>query len=330
MGRPRKKDRHLPPSIFHKHGAYYLVKKGKWEHLGTDLSTALAEYGRRIEEPKGGCAELIDAAFDAMKARRGDVALSENTLGQYAHAAKRLKKILKNFAPQQVLPRHAAAIKRELAKTPNMANRIMSFGRQVFAYALEHQLVDINPFVGIRSHKEKHRTRLVTQAEYDAIYAAIPPRGQVVMDLLYLTAQRIEDVLNVRTRDLLDEGIAFETDKSKKRIVVRWTPELRAVVDRAKNLHGNVRALTLLHTRKGTPPSYKTVYDQFKRACAKAGIEDTTPHDIRAMAITAVKNQHGKKAAQLIGTHSDERTTDIYLRDREAPIVDGPTMARSA
>jgi len=330
MARPRKKDRHLPPSIFHKHGAYYLVKKGKWERLGTDLSTALAEYGRRLDAPKGGCAELIDAAFDAMKARRGDDQLAENTLEQYAHAAVRLKKIFRNFAPQQVLPRHAAAIKHELAKTPNMANRIMSFGRQAFAYALEHQLVDINPFVGIRAYREKHRKRLVTQAEFDAIYAAIPPRGQVVMDLLYLTAQRIEDVLNIRTRDLVDEGVAFETDKSEKRIVVRWTPQLRAVVDRAKNLHGNVRALSLLHTRRGGPPSYKTVYDQFKRACAKAGIEDTTPHDIRAMALTAVKNQHGKKAAQLIGTHSDERTTEVYLRDREVPIVDGPTMARSA
>ncbi len=329
MGRPRKTDRHLPPSIFHKHGAYYQVKKGKWERLGTDLSTALAEYGRRLEAPKGGCAELIDEAFAAMKARRGDDQLSENTLKQYAHAAERLKKILKNFAPQQMLPRHAAAIKREIINTPNMANRLMSFGRQVFAYALEHQLVDLNPFVGIRSYKEQHRKRLVTQAEFDAIYAVIPPRGQVVMDLLYLTAQRIADVLNIRTRDMLDDGIAFETDKSDKRIVVRWTPQLRAVVERAKQLHGNVRALTLLHTRKGTPPSYKTVYDQFKRACVSAGLEDTTPHDIRAMALTAVKNQHSKKAAQLIGTHSDERTTEVYLRDREVPLVDGPTMVRT-
>ncbi len=34
--RPRKKDRHLPPCMYIKHGAYYLVRKGKWERLDKD------------------------------------------------------------------------------------------------------------------------------------------------------------------------------------------------------------------------------------------------------------------------------------------------------
>lgn len=205
----------------------------------------------------------------------------------------------------------------------------MSFGRSVFAYALENQLVDINPFVGIRRHKEAHRTRLVTQEQFDAIYTANTARGQVIQDLLFQTGQRVEDLLSIdKVRDLLEEGIAFETDKSDKRIIVRWTPQLRATVARAKLLYGNARAKTLVHTRKGTALAYKTAYDQFIRACEKAGIEDTTPHDLRAMALTAVKNQHSKKAAQLLGTHSDEKTTDVYLRDREVPVVDGPVMSR--
>ena len=109
---------------------------------------------------------------------------------------------------------------------------------------------------------------------------------------------------------------------------MRWTPQLKATVARAKLLYGNARAKTLVHTRKGTPLAYKTAYDQFVRACEKAKIVDTTPHDIRAMALTAVKNQHGKKAAQALGTHSDEKTTELYLRDREVPVVDGPVMSR--
>lgn len=328
MGRPRKNNRHLPPSVFLSHGAYYHVVKGVWHPLGRDLGRAMAEYGRRIAVPTGGCSELIDEAFDAMKARTVDP-LSPNTIEQYTIAATRLKRILKNFAANQVLPKHAAAIKKELVKTPNMCNRIMSFGRSVFAYALEAQIVDFNPFVGVRRHKERKRTRLVTQEQFDAIYAANSPRGQVIQDLLFQTGQRIDDVLAIdKERNLLEAGIAFDTDKSDKRIIVKWTPQLRATVARAKLLYGNARAKKLVHTRKGTKINYKTAYDQFVNACTKANIHDTTPHDIRAMALTAVKNQRGKKAAQALGTHSDERTTDVYLRDREVPIVDGPVMVR--
>ena len=46
--RQRKVDRHPPPCVYQKHGAYWLVRAGKWHRLGTNLVTALAEYGRRI------------------------------------------------------------------------------------------------------------------------------------------------------------------------------------------------------------------------------------------------------------------------------------------
>src|SRR6266853_2263407 len=61
--RQRKVDRHLPPCVYQKHGAYWLVRPGKWHRLGTNLLTALAEYGRGITEPKGGMADLIEEAF---------------------------------------------------------------------------------------------------------------------------------------------------------------------------------------------------------------------------------------------------------------------------
>jgi len=58
MNRPRKKDRHLPRCVYHKHGAYWLVRKGKWTKLASDLRGALAAYASIFEAPKGGMAEL--------------------------------------------------------------------------------------------------------------------------------------------------------------------------------------------------------------------------------------------------------------------------------
>ena len=50
--RPRVKNRHLPPCIYKRGPSYYLVKGGKWERLGNSLPLVLAEYGRRIEQPR--------------------------------------------------------------------------------------------------------------------------------------------------------------------------------------------------------------------------------------------------------------------------------------
>lgn len=305
-----------------KHGAYYLIKGGKWIRLGTDLSASLAEYGRKIDASKGGMSKLIDTALEHIKSR----GLAAATIEQYTVAAEKLKRIMVEFSPAQVKGKHVAQIKVAMAGTPNMANRVLSFLRQVFDYAVEQQIVESNPALGIKRHKEKKRGRLISREEFDAIYAKAGPRLQVIMDLLYLSAQRITDVLGIPVRNLLDQGIAFAQQKTGARLIVRWTPELRAVVARAKTLHGNVRALTLLHNRRGRAPDYRTIKDQWDAACAAAGVLDAHLHDVRAMSLTAAKNQ-GKNPTALAG-HTNQAQTDRYLRDREIPVVDGPSFRR--
>ena len=317
MGRPRKAPSNLPPCVYHKHGAYWHVAGGKWHRLGAGLADAMAEYGRRLETPKGGMAELIDAYLDS-------ATIAKSSRKQYRSVAGKLKAVFKNFAPAQVQPRHVAQFKLAMAKTPSMANQCLAVLRNVFNYALEHQLVDSNPAVGVRRHKEEKRTRLITAGEFAAVRARAEPELQVVMDLLYLTGQRIGDVLKIRRGDLLEDGIAFAQEKTGARLVVRWTPELRTAVERAKGLYGNVAALTLLHNRRGRALAYRRVQAAWGAACAAAKVEDAHLHDIRAMALTAAKAQ-GRNATALAG-HASAQMTERYLRDRAVPVVDGPRV----
>ena len=319
MTRPRKKDRHLPPCVYFKHGAYWLVRGGKWTRLGSTLKEALEAYAALYETPKGGMAQLIDEAMVHIRPK-----VKPSTAKQYDTAAKKLKKTLVEFSVEQVQPKHVAAIKLAMAKTPNMANRCLSVLRQVFDYALEQQLRDDNPAVGIKRHAEAKRPRLISPAEYDAIYAKAGPRLQVIMDLLRLTGQRVGDVLKIRRADIDDIGIHFRQQKTDAKRCSQWTPELLAVVERAKKLNGNIRALTLLHSQRGGPPAYKTVYDQWVKACEAAGIEDANIHDLRAVAATAAKQQ-GKNPTALLG-HSSPAQTERYLRDKEEIVVEGPSF----
>lgn len=322
MTRPRKTHRHLPACVYFKHGSYWYVKAGKWEKLGGDLQSALAAYAAKIEAPKGGMDQLIDAAFAAMKPK-----LAPATIEQYTIASKKLKTILAEFAPEQVKPKHVAQIKLAMASTPNMANRVLSFLRCVFNYAVEHQLVESNPCVGIRRHDEAKRDRYITDEEYVAIYRAAGPRLQIIMDLCYLTGQRITDVLTIHLRDLIeDSAITFRQKKTGAKLIVK-NADLNAVITRAKKLHANVRALTLLHGKTGNVPDYRTVRTQWNEACAAAGVQDAHIHDLRAKSLTDAKRQG--KDAQALGGHTDAKMTERYIRLRETPTAEGPSFRQA-
>lgn len=325
--RPRKKDRHLPPCVYLRHGSYWLVRAGRWTTLGRDLPAALQAYGRECERPtpKGAMPALIEQALQARRA-----SIKPNTWAQYQTAARGLSEIFVQYAPEQVTQRDIVQLRLSMATTPNMCNRYLTVLRIVFDYALELELVDNNPAVGIRRLTEKQRDRLLSEDEYRRIYEKAGPRLQVIMDLCYFTGQRIGDVLGIRYADITDAGIAFKQAKGRKatgggtKLTVAWTPELRTVVDRAKMLHGNVRAFTLLHTRRGKAPAYTTIRDQWDEAVEASGVPDAHLHDLRAMSATAAAAA-GINATALLG-HTSPAMTRRYLRSKLTPVVQGPSF----
>ncbi len=322
--RPRKKDRHLPACMYHKHGAYYLVRKGKWERLDTDYQAALLAYAKKTSGAvAGGMQDLINRAFAHHRKN-----ISDNTALQYQAAAERLKTIFAEFEPRQVLPKHVAAVKMELASTPNMCNRILSFLRIVFSYALEWQEVDSNPCIGIKRHQEARRDRYITDAEFAALLDAASPYIRCILEMCYLTGQRIGDVIAIRLADITDEGVAFTQEKTGAKLIVAMTPDLQDVIARAKALPRKIRALTLFCSRTGKPVSYDTVKMAFRELRNKTGIETVTIHDIRAKSLTDA-DKEGKNA-QTLGGHTDARMTARYLRGRLPKIAQAPTMPTKA
>jgi integrase len=320
--RPRKHNRTLPPCVYHRHGAYYLVKAGKWTRLAADLPTALTEYARLHNQPRGGMAALIEEALPHILKGKADA-----TIAQYKVAARRLQGILAEFAPTQVTPRHIAQIRRSMASTYAVANRTIGVLRMVFDYALEEQLVESNPCIGIKRLAQHTRTRRILPGEYQAIRAEATPLLQVIMDLCYLTGQRIGDVLTIKRTDLQADGIYIEQQKTGARLMVAWTPELRAAVDQAKALHGSVASMYLLKGTRQQAPTYHMIWKQWTKACTTAGVEDANIHDLRAMSGTDAEAQ-GHDPQKLLG-HTDRKMTRRYLRDHTVPVVDGPSFGQS-
>lgn len=322
--KPRKADRHLPACVYHKHGAYWYVKKGKWERLADNLPDALQAYALLASPAPGtGMTDLIDKALAHMAKD-----LSENTLKQYRLAAKRLKQILVEFSPEQVRPKHVAAIKAELADTPNMANRILSFLRSVFQFAVEWQIVESNPCIGIKRHRETARDRYITDAEFAAIRAQAVDWLIPIIDMCYLTAQRINDVLTIRLSDISADGISFQQQKTGNKLLVRMTPDIEQTIGAAKatKAKSRVASIYLFSARAGKAREYRTVRDKWDEACAAAGVADAHLHDLRAKGMTDTERQGNN--AQTLGGHTDRRTTQIYIRLRDTPTADPPALPR--
>jgi integrase len=315
--RPRKTDRHLPRRVYRRHGAYYYVRQdGKWQRLGKGLEESLAAYARTVEKPASGMPALIDRVLAHISPK-----LAPSTVEQYTTAARYLKTALADFEPSQVLPRHVAAIKVDLRETPNMANRVISFLRQVFDHALEAGLIDSNPALGIKRHSEKKRGRYITDEEFDRIYQHAPERLQIIMDLLYLTGQRVNDVLGIRREDVTPHGIAFQPSKTKTstgaRVIVKTSPALSEAVQRCAGKR------YLLEGRWGSRLDYRSVSLQWQAACEKAGVEDAQLRDLRAKSLTDAKAQGLDPTA--LASHHSAAMTARYIRRRETPVVEGPT-----
>jgi integrase len=326
MNRPRKTDKHLPQCVYQKHGAFYLVKAGKWTRLGDTLEAALTEYARTVAGTSAGTMpQLIERVYQHHTPK-----LAKETRASYRTSANILKRKLLEFSPDQVKSRHVAEIRDSLAAMPTTANKAVGFLRVVFAQAVEWQLVDGNPCIGVKKLKTTARDRYIKPAEFSAIYAKAGDRLQVIMDLCYLTGQRIGDILRLRESDIGENGIYFKAKKTENstqvRFTVAWTDELKAAVARARSMQGAVRSLTLLRGRTGKPPIYRSVATQWENACKAAGVEDAHLHDLRAKSLTDTDAQGGD--AQALGGHADKRMTERYLRLRKTPVVHGPNAAR--
>lgn len=321
--RPRKKDRHLPACVYHRHGAIWYVKAGKWTRLGpaSDLPRALAEYARLQQHHSGGLAQLIEDALPTLIAGRAPA-----TAKLYTSAARKLQTILAEFAPHQVQPAHVAQLRRGLADTPIMANRCLSVLKLVFDYAVDEMLVESNPCIGAKRNPTSKRSRRVTAGEFSAIRAKASPRLRLVMDLCLATGQRIGDVLKIKRADLLEEGVYIRQAKTDTELLIRWNPSLRAAVDAATAAHGRVASLYVVKGAGARPLAYQPVWRDWRAACEAAGVSGATLHDLRAMAGTETKAQ-GKSAQALLG-HTSARQTATYLRDRELPVVDGPDIGQ--
>lgn len=316
--RPRKSNRNLPPCVYLKHNAYYLVKKGKWIRLGDTLPQALKALANRIDTTDEMMPALIQRWFD-------QATMSENTRKGYKTAVHRLAHAYAEFKPSEVTAHSVLAVMNHYKDNPGSANILRAVMLNVMEFAFREMIVDRNVVKDTSGYVIKHRSKLLTSAEVESIREVSKPVLKSIIDMLYLTGQRIGDILKIKLSDMTEDGIYVKQQKTGNELIIGWSPELRQAVSEAKAL-SPVRGLYLYH-RGGHKLSYVSVRKLWDKARIEAGVPDAQMRDIRAKTATDARKQ-GLSSQNLLG-HKSAKTTEIYLRDKEIKIATPVSIRQS-
>lgn len=232
-------------------------------------------------------------------------------------------------------PRHVYLyVEKRAAKTS--ARREIEILSHAFTKAVEWGYIDRHPFKGeIRLTGEKPRQRYVEDWEIVESLALASRRStgsikavQAYIRLKLLTGMRRGDLLRLAMSDLNEDGIHVSPRKTQgttgKRLIIRWSDELRAAVELARDVRPNRHSPYLLCTRTGTC--------YFDEATGRAGGWDSmwrgfmarllteikvivrfTEHDLRAKCASDAKTLEHARA---LLAHADARLTDRVYRRR--------------
>ena len=175
------------------------------------------------------------------------------------------------------------------------ANRILSYGRAAFNWALKRQLLDFNPFAGReRPAREQARDRVLDANELGAIFraaATLPPPYGAFVKVLMLTLSRRQEVASMWWPELSADRSTWtlpaERAKNAKAHVVHLAEPVRAILADQKPLSGCV---LVFPSERATPISaFSDAKERLDKAIMAEGgtpLAGWTFHDFRRAGVT--------------------------------------------
>lgn len=149
----------------------------------------------------------------------------------------------------------------------------------MFNYARDVGM-DVPPIKLKKPTFDDTRLRWLTAGERDALIDACDPKIKGLVAFLFFTGARLGEALSVRGTDILDGKVLLQTRKGKmKKVRIRAIPLIPECVDLMPT---HDKSSELIFTNcTGKKLDRSVVYNLFKKAMLKAGIEDFRPHDAR-------------------------------------------------
>lgn len=311
----------LPINIHYKHGAYYYVIKRAGKVKWTRLGKTESEMYQKLAEIKSGVMNKNTmAAFFNRYKNEVLPSKAENTQKYFLPQLVRLNAVFGHIPANKVTSVMVYQyLDQRGLETQIQANREVALLSTIFNYCIRWGALKFNPCRDVKKFKEQTRDRYIEDWEYKAIYDAAKPLIQVTMEIAVITGMRQRDILNLRLSDLHDDGLHITTEKTGTKQIIKWTPDLKAVVKQAKALRKVTSSIYLICNQKGMPYTSSGFKSMWQKTMNKALHEKVirerfTFRDLRPKA--ASDHEDGTKLL----AHTDAKTTKKYYL-RKAAVV---------
>lgn len=358
MARKRRSNPlNLPERVYAKHGAFYYVHHdGRWERIGTDIGEA-RKRGFLYADPEaqfGTVAYWLDMFIIHCEERtaidRKKGGLAKRTYEDYKKTAEVLKSYFGQMLAHQVKGHHVAeyldlGLKNNRAVRANREKATLSACYSWLMRKAESGIT-YNPCVGIRRNKENKRDRYVTDAELEQVLKISTRNVRALIELVYLTLQRPEDIIEWTPADIVNKQepdgtyrLVIRNDQSKrlgsggKVVDILITPEIEAILKKIQpappiKLKMNT---TFLRNYKDEPYSYSGISSMLRRYVKKAGVPKFGFYDMKGKGATDMwRSGVPLSQIQVLCGHESVRTTEVYVKARWIETVEPNRVKRQS
>lgn len=186
-------------------------------------------------------------------------ALAESTRKQYRIYIDQLRPIFGAYDIKAIRRREIKEYRDAISAQPGKANVSVRVMGAVFAWAIESDIVQINPTAGIKSLPTGEYEAWPETVIAEALETAPPDLARFIAFALY-TGQRKSDCIKARWDDIQDGGIRFVQQKTGTEIWVPIHPDLQEVLDNTPK-----RGVMILTTQTGRPWSISNIDDAMRK-----------------------------------------------------------------
>ncbi len=346
-----KKDRALPSGVFQRRRWYSkAVRQGDkvvWVPLSLVKDGLAVMYAKMAElhaadVGKDRIPVLVGQWLNEISTKRSDKSQAND---KWVMAS--ISKAFVEFRASQITPPDVTTWLKQYRDKPRTHNEMRAGLRELMRFAESEGFrpAGSNPVDSVKTMRVKARDRYPTDSELRRIKVAacigddgkrtrMGPTIAALIDLAYLTGQRVGDLLELRwtkkaaTDDgeivapyVSDTGLHFKPSKTSgstgAKVRIEWTPRLLATIERFKSL-GRRNMTYVVTNQEAQRYDYEAFKSAWARAIKRSGVRNLHFNDLRAKALTDKDESEGIGAAQTMGAHSTQTQTATYIRHRKA------------
>lgn len=189
----------------------------------------------------------------------------------------------------ELAARHIRNLRNARSSTPHAANNLIKCLNQLYTFAVENELVELNPCRDVQKLKTKaggHHSWSIDEVQKFEDHHPIGTTARLAFALLLYTGQRRSDIVLFGRQHVRDGRLRFTQEKNKTSnpitLSIPIIPVLQEIIDASSC--GDLTFLVSDMTGKAYKPT--SFGNRFRKWCDAAGLDHCSAHGLRKATCT--------------------------------------------